>query len=107
MIALANALKELHCIKLLDIGCNHITDKNAIASVISHNTMLESIDISGNVFQVGGLKEFFMALFQTNMINISNNYNVSGLVDHVVSIIERNTRLETLLLNNCCLNELD
>ncbi|XP_065894687.1 protein NLRC5-like [Dysidea avara] len=109
MIALAKVLQELHSLKSLDISYNHITDKAAkdVASIISRNLMLESIDISGNAFQVYGLREIFMSMSEVKMlkvVNISNNCIVNGLVDHVVAILESNTMLETLSLNNCYLS---
>ena len=106
---LAKILKQLHSLKCLDISCNYVTDKaaNDVASIFSTNVMLECISISGNAFKINGLTEIFMSMSKIKMlkfVDISNNCNVSSLVDHVVAIIENNSMLETLLLNNCALS---
>ena len=111
VITIANALKNISSIKVLDLRNNNINEQatNELAAVIRANNSLEKLWLNGNylgssiVVVVNALKE----ISTLKELALNDNKNRSEeLAFALASVIEHNELIEMLLLRDNNLNDL-
>ena len=105
VIKIANALKNIQHLKVLEFNNNFITDKaaNAIADVIHNNTELIKLYLNDNNLQSNGIKiicKSLMYIRNLEVLQLGNNSITDEAAGDIAAVIYDNHKLEKLWLHN-------
>ena len=109
-IVVFKSLRHISSLKKLYINDNMITDEAAedIAVVLSQNTKLEELDVSGNNLQTAGVIKIFHGIKHTLTLakfNIAHNMFTDEATKYIVDCLSNKSNLKELNLSNTNINE--
>ena len=105
-VLVVNALKEISTLKELDLNdnLNRSTElASAIASVITRNTLIERLSLSGNNLNDDGVIRIARSLYKLSglrIFDLEDNNITEESADALAAVISNNTKLEELYLGN-------
>ncbi|XP_077322829.1 NACHT, LRR and PYD domains-containing protein 12-like isoform X2 [Lithobates pipiens] len=96
-------IPALHNMKSLRLSSNHLTDSSCthLASVITNNQTLRTLDLSGNNLEGPPFRDLMEALTKTQIEELQLMYNhlTDSSCPHLASVIRNNRTLRTLNLS--------
>ena len=101
--AIINGLQDICTLSLLHFSCSNISDEaaNNIAIIISFNTKLKVIEISGNEVQTSGVIQIMKSLQLIHTIenlHLDNNNITEEVANDIATVISSNEGLQKLNL---------
>ena len=104
VIKILCGITRISNLKKLNVNDNNITDAAAqyIGAVLSRNTKLEELDLSCNSLQAAGAIKLFDGMKEIvtlKRLSISKNSITDEVIDYLVPILCRNTKLEEIDLS--------
>ena len=105
MIKIAKALQNISTLTEFHIYNNNVGEEAAddIATVLSHNTQLQVVNLDGNSFKTAGMIKIAKALLNISTLTqfcIYNNNVGEEAADYVATILSHNTQLQVVNLNS-------
>ena len=105
MIKIVKALQNISTLIRFDIRNNSVGEEAAddIATVLSHNTKLQGVDLDGNNFKTVGMIKIVKALQNISTLigfGIGNNNVGEEAADDIATVLSHNTKLQKLYLHD-------
>ena len=98
---IANSLKNINTLKLLDLSGNNITEELSILTILKHNTTLKSLYIEKNCFSAAdSLSVHIVNLKCLKVLSIDQNIMSRSMALTLANSCSRTSEMELIIYNN-------